>query len=226
MGKKKLIPIILILVLGIGTAVTSYVLINKNLNAQNETQQIVVTNRELTIYEVINSTDLKYANVPIEMDISNFYQTKEELMGKMMAVNLAQGDKIQKKHIADSNKAKDLVFITLKTDYTRTGGAKPGSVVDIYNIQTQKKDGGVITTKKKIAEDVVVTSVTDKNGTSIYEKSDVPGTNVKIPVEAIKIAVNSREVDVSELVDASIEQNNGYVLVVKNKDSNTVVGGK
>lgn len=145
----------------------------------------------------------------------------------MMAVNLAQGDKIQKNHIADSSKANDLVFITLKTDYTRTGGAKPGSVVDIYNIKSHKKDGEIITTKTKIAEDVIVTSVTDKNGTSIYEKGDiVTGTNVKIPVEAIKIAVNSREVDVSELVNASVEQNNGYVLVVKNKNSDTVVGGK
>lgn len=77
MKKKKLIPLILILILGIGTAATSYVLINKNLNAQNKTQQIVATNRELTIYEVINSTDLKYVNVPMEMDISNFTKLKK-----------------------------------------------------------------------------------------------------------------------------------------------------
>lgn len=228
MNKKKLIPIIVILLIGLGTAITSFVFLNKNIKAQNETQKIVATNRELTIYETINPTDLKYIDVPIDMDISNYFETKDELVGKMIGVNLAEGDGIQKNHIVDPNEAKDLVFITLKTDYTRTGGAKPGSVVDIYSIKTERKSGETITSKKKVAEDVIVTSVTNRYGVSIYDKNDsiLAGTNTKIPVEAIRLAVNSRKVDVSELVDASVEQNNGYVLVVKNVNSNNIIGGK
>lgn len=228
MNKKKLIPIIVILVIGLGTAITSFVFLNKTIKAQNETQKIVATNRELTIYESINPTDLKYIDVPIDMDISNYFETKDELVGKMIGVNLAEGDGIQKNHIVDPDVAKDLVFITFKTDYTRTGGAKPGSVVDIYSVKTERKSGETITTKKKVAEDVIVTSVTNRYGVSIYDKNDsiLPGTNTKIPVEAIRLAVNSRKVDVSELVDASVEQNNGYVLVVKNVNSNNIIGGK
>ncbi len=227
MNKKRLIPIIIILVLGISATITSYILINKKIKSAEETKQIIVASRNITPYETINSIDLKQVDVPVDANTEGCYINKEDLIGKITTIGLMQDDWIKDKYIANSNNIKDLVFLTLKTDYTRTGGAKPGSVVDIYNIEVQKQNGEIVTTKRKIAEDVVVINITDKNGISIYSEKEVvvPGTTKNIPIEAIKVAVNSRNTDVSELVNASIEQNNGYVLVVKN-EKNSLVGNK
>lgn len=218
MDKRKLIPIIIILVIGIGAMVTSYILINKNIEAASETKKIVIANRDLRPYETLNATDLSYADVSMDTDTKGYYTNKSDLIGKIITTSFSKDDWIKSDYIETPDIIKDLVFLTLKTDYTRTGGAKSGDTVDIYHIEFKKVNGQVVAEKEKVAEDVIVINITNNNGESIdnVDNNMLTGTK-KIPIEAVKIAVDSKKVDISRLVQASVEQNNGYVFVVKNE---------
>lgn len=216
MNKKKLIIVIAIFVIGLVSAGFSFVMINKNIQAAKQTKQIVVASRNLNPYETLTSSDLKYVDVPINTDAEKLYTDKSLLVGKVVTSSLTQNDWIVSDYVSEPESIKNLAFLTLKTDYTRTGGAKPGDVVDIYYINSKKENGVEVTIREKVAYDVVVINITDKNGRSIYEQNEnVLGSSKAIPIEAVKVAVDTSKVDIDKLVEASVLQNNGYVLVVK-----------
>src|SRR5690554_4662206 len=132
MRDKRILPILLIIVLGVSVTIGSYLMM-QNKNSNKEMKQIIVVARNILPYEKIKPDDIKYVDVPMNYNTERIYTEKEEVVGSVLKTSLSSDDKILKEYISSTN-VDNMEFITLKTDYTRTGGAKIGDIADVYKV--------------------------------------------------------------------------------------------
>lgn len=230
MNKKRMIIITVILVLGIGVSAFAYIsMLNQKQHAM-ETKQIMVLNRDIRPYETIVANDLKTVDVLKSQELTGYLTDRYDLVGKVAADYMVADEPVKEDLVVDKSSIRHIKFVTLKTDYTRSGGAKIGDVVDIYKVIPATKEFPTETIL--LGENAIVISVTDSEGTSTTQAQSasltapLAGGEKKIPVQALKLAVDSRAIDVKKIVEGSVDGNQ-YVMVVKNTDSGKLaIGGK
>lgn len=227
---KKAIYLSIVLLIGVGVSVFAYLTLQRSNLVKQETKEVIALNRSVYPYETINSADLKYIHIPKTADVTGYITDKYMLIGKVATTYLISGELVPEDLVIDKEKISHINFVTLKTDYTRTAGAKIGDVVDIYKVVNYEKDAQPETIL--VGENALVIDITDKEGSSIYDNSSnttnalVGGSTKRLPVQAVKLAINNRAFDVKKIVEGSIN-GDSYVMVIKNSGGETLVlGGK
>lgn len=228
--KKRIILLVLVFVVGISVSTFAYLNMQKQQALKEETKQIMVLNRDIKPYETIGQNDLKVKDVLKDYKLEGLLTDRYDLVGKVAADYLLADEPVMEGLVTEKDKIKHIKFATLKTDYTRSGGAKIGDVVDIYKVTEAVKD--IPSEVRLVGENAIVMSVTDSEGTSIEQEEDksigtsLGGATKKTPVQALKLAIDSRQIDVKNIVEGSVDGSR-YVMVVKNTESgNFLLGGK
>lgn len=199
--------------MGLLIAGVSFFLLNNKYVEPVPMKDIVITARDIPMYEIIRSQDLKTIQVPVATNTEGFFITATDIIGKIPKIPLAANDLIHESALLNKKEIDDVSFVTINTTYTKTGGAKPGDIVDVYKVNLEKGDWVENNQATLVAENVVVVSLTTANGKSIDKGTRMPlGGSEKI--EAIKLGVKPDSIE--SLVPASVTVENGYVLVVKN----------
>ena len=209
----KNLPYVLIGVLGLLIASTSFYFLNNKYQEPIEMKEIVVTSRDIPMYEIIKSQDLKVIEVPATTNTDNYFTETSDIVGKILKYPVPSNEIFLLDSLLDKEEVENLSFITINTLYAKTGDARPGDIVDVYKVLSEKGDWVEGNQSYLVAEDVVVISLTDGNGKIANGGSRMPlGSSEKI--ETVKLGVKPSEV--KHLVPASVLVDNGYVLVVKN----------
>lgn len=176
-------------------------------------KEIVVTAKDINIYETIKSEDLKTIEVPEVTNTDGFFTSATDIIGKVSKVPLSSNDLIYEGYLINKDKISGVSFITINTNYAKTGGAKAGDLVDIYKANLEKGDWVDDNQSSLIAENVIVLDLTTVEGKGLGKDSKIPlGGGEKLG--AIKLGGDIDEI--KKLVPASALVENGYVLVVKN----------
>lgn len=225
---KKIIIMSIILMLGVGISTFAYITLQRSDLKAQETKSIVVLNRDINPYETIGTNDLKNIEISINADTTGYVTEKYQLAGLVASSYLVSDEPVPELYVVEKEKINHIKFVTLKTDYTRSGGAKVGDSVDIYRVIQETKETSSETIL--LGENAIIVNVTDKEGTSVFGRptsSSIVGGEKKIPIQAIKLAIDSKKIDVKKIVEASVNGDN-YVLVVKNNgtSSSLALGGK
>lgn len=208
----KYLPYILIGMLGLAIAGISFYFLNNKYVGSIKTKDILVTAREIPMYEIIKKNDLKTIQVPVKTNTDNYLTDYTDIVGKVAKVPLSSNDLIAPDFLLGGEEIKNTAFITINTLYAKTSDAKPGDTVDVYKVMTGKESWTEENQTILVAKDAVVVSVTTTNG-KVVEKSDrlLQGNPEKIGV--VKLGVKPEYV--KHLVSASVMVDNNYVLVVK-----------
>lgn len=210
----KYLPYVLIGILGLIIAGVSFYFLNNKYTEPVEMKDIVVTAREIPMYDIIRGQDLKTIQVPVTTNTDGFLVEMSDILGKVSKVPLSSNDLILEEHLLNKEDIENIEFITINTLYAQTSGAKPGDIVDVYKVMTEKGEWVEGSQATLLAKDVVVISLTTATGKKVDEEGRMPlGGTEKI--EVVKLAVKPS--DVKYLVPASALTDNGYVLVVKNQ---------
>ena len=165
------------------------------------------------MHETIDSSDLKTIEVPLTMDTDFYITEASELIGKTTRIPLNENKGIPKNALLSEEELENTVYVTINTKYVKTGGAKPGDIVDVYKVNIQEGEWNEDRIGYLIVEDALVINLTDKNGNTTQSSSKIP-LNTNSPIEVVKLAIKPEQAQF--LVPASVINENGYVLVVKN----------
>ncbi len=210
----KYLPHIIIGILGLAIAGVSFYFLNNKYAESIEMKDIVVTAREIPMYEIIKKNDLKTIQIPANTNTDNYFIDYTDILGKVAKIPLSSNDLIVPDFLLNKEEIENIAFITINTFYAKTSDAKPGDIVDVYKVMTEKGNWTEENQTVLVAKDAVVISVTTTNG-KIIEKDDKlfsgDGDSEKIGV--IKLGVKPE--DVKYLTPASVIVDNSYVLVVK-----------
>lgn len=180
-------------------------------------KEIIVTARDVPMYEIIRNQDIKIIEVPATTNTENYFTQPSQIVGKVLKYPLTSNELFLLDSLLDKEEVNKLSFITINTLYAKTGDAKPGDIVDVYKVLTEKGDWVEGDQSYRVAENVVVVSLTTANGKIASGGTRMPlGGSEKI--EVIKLGVKSS--DIESLAPASVLVDNGYVLVVKNSYDN------
>lgn len=215
---KKIIIMSLILLVGIAISVFAFLMMKQNQLKAAETKEIVVLSRDVYPYETIGANDLMYIRMPLDTATKGYAIQKQDLSGKVASDYLVAETLILNEDIVDKSEIENIEFITLKTDYTRTGGARVGDIIDVYKVISPTKTSS--SEIKLVAENAIVVSVTDREGTNVFASNKGGTLGVverKIPIQAVKLAIDSRTIDIKKIVEGSVNGDN-YVMIVKNLD--------
>lgn len=175
-------------------------------------KDILVTAREIPIYEIIKKNDLKTIQVPVKTNTDSYLVDYTDVLGKVTKVPLSSNDLITPDFLLNKEEIENIAFITINTFYAKTSDAKPGDIVDVYKVMTEKGNWTEENQTVLVAKDAVVISVTTTNG-KIIEKDDKLFSGYSEKIGVIKLGVKPE--DVKYLTPASVIVDNSYVLVVK-----------
>lgn len=233
MNRNRII-LLIVVILGVGATVFAYFQLRDRVVEVVEMKNVVVLNKEIKAYETIKPTDVKVVKIEKNVDTSNYLTDKADLIGKIAVDTLIADELVLPHFVTDKEKLSPYVFVTIKTEYSRTGGAKLGDSVDVYKVTRTDEDGN--SQVSKIAENAIVINLTNKDGLLIGEKntkaSDLPlasSEDSKISIETVKLAIDNRKVDINKIVEGSTSENGTnyeFVLVVKNIPGDSILGGK
>lgn len=210
---KKYLPFIAVIILGLLVAGGAFYYLHLNLKDKVELKTIVSVNKNLNIYHEIEPEDIRYIKISKDMDTSNYYSKKEEIVGKLTKEPLFKENLIPKESLDNDSIRKNIEFITIRTDYAKTSGARPGDIVDIYRVNKEEGLWVMGRGADLVTTDAVVVNITNKYGETGSSESSIPLKSISSNIEVIKLAVNKGQA--KYLAPGSVDEQNGYVLVVK-----------
>lgn len=187
----------------------------RSFTADRDTVEIFIPMRDIGMYEIITEKDIKAVRVAKQVGTSEFALTKEDLIGKAARNNLYAHTPVPKRALGDPEAMQDVVFITINTSFTRSGGAKVGDRVDVDCIRSSVVNNVTGLTRTELVKNARVVAVTDQNGSPAY--GDGVQYMGKTPVQAVKLAIKPSE-RTPELEYGAVSQENGLVLTVKYDD--------
>ncbi|SCG83649.1 hypothetical protein DW1_2083 [Proteiniborus sp. DW1] len=170
----KYLPYVLIGILGLIIAGVSFYFLNNKYQEPVEVKDIIITAKEIPLYETIRSQDLKVLQVPVTTNTDNYIVDLADVLGKISKTPLSANEPILKDNLLDKEEIEDISFVTINTLYAKTGGAKPGDIVDIYKVDLEKGDWVEGNQVSLVAENVVVISLSTANGKDVGEGSRMP----------------------------------------------------
>lgn len=214
---KKIIPYLLIAIISLAIATGAYFKLEavsaKNGILDSGISYLVPT-RDIGAYEGIKEADLSFKKFPVEMPGAISYP--DLIIGKVAKDPLNEGWPISEDKLIDSEKTDNRQIVAIFTDYTRSGGAVSGDIVDVYRVYPEDSARKV----ERIAQNSRVISITNSKGQSSgqTESSALSIGLENINIETVKLSVKPEEV--LKLVPGALIDNANYVLVVKHKETN------
>ncbi|WP_459195616.1 CpaB family protein [Wukongibacter baidiensis] len=213
-GSKKNLPYIIVFVICILVAAGSFVFLNKQYNQPVIMKDIIVISQDLGMYETIDDNKIMTRSVPETTNTEGYFTKRSDAVGKLTAFELKEGRPLLKEAVIDKKEIEDMAFVTINSNYAQTGDSKPGDIVDVYRVSLEDKEewtGG--NESEKVATDVIVISLANKDGKKPGEGSSIPLGGGTSKIEVVKLGVQDKYVQ--NIVPGSVNQENGYVLVVK-----------
>jgi len=215
---KKLLPYILICAAGILIAGGSFYFIKLKYVTDIDTKPLTVLSKAVGVHEEIQYGDLKTIKVPASQDITMYANDYKEVVGKIALRSLPADQPILKDSISKKQELGNKEYVTIKVDYARTGGAKPGDKVDVYRVMNDGTDMWVPAAEAAlILTDATVVEITNKEG-SVNAGSTamgVPLSGGASKAEVVKLCINPGQA--AKVVVGSVNENSGLVLVVKSR---------
>lgn len=212
-GIKKNLPYIIVFIVCITVAAISFILLNKNYKQPVKMKDIIVISNDIGMYEVLTDNKITIKKVPETTSTEGYFTKKSDVIGKLTAFEVKEGKPISKEYVIDKEEIKDLAFITVNSNYAQTGDAKPGDIVDVYRVSFSKEEWIRGNESEKVAEDVIVVALKNKDGKKPGEGSAIPLGGSSSKVEVVKLGIKDRYI--KNIVPGSVNEENGYVLVVK-----------
>ena len=168
-------------------AVVVYSVIDKAAN-NFATKPVIVASKDIAAGSILNKSDLKEIRIPISAIAPNPL-THEELIGRMLASNIAQNEQLSKTRVlATAEKITDQRVVGVRIiDSEVASILKPGSLVDVVRISNSNGVfGGVI------ARDVSVVAIASKKSSFGASAGSVVMVSTNNDT-AVNLAINSGE---------------------------------
>jgi Flp pilus assembly protein CpaB len=168
-------------------AIVAYSIIDKAAN-NFATKPVIVASKDITAGTYLTSLDLKETRIPISA-ISKNVLTKEQLIGRMLASNIAEDEQLTNSRVLATNQviSNQRVVGVRIIDSEVASILKPGALIDVVRISNSNGLYGSV-----IARDVSVVAIASKK--SSFGSS--AGSIVMVSTNndtAVTLAINSGE---------------------------------
>lgn len=200
---KKYMPYIAIIIIGLAISVISYSMLLADTEKSGGTVRIVVPAADIPAYKDIQPSDLEYKEVPKDEISEDAVTDPQEVINKYSTSPLYAGWPINKNIIETGEYLKNKHVVALNIDFTRSAGAKPGDIVDVYIVSPAINDWVDGEWSKQVATEAIVLGV---RNTEIDTGS---ATGVGTVILAVDQSFTSK------LVPGALKENYRYVLAVR-----------
>jgi len=200
---KKYMPYIAIILIGLAISVISYSMLLADTEKSGSTVRIVVPAADIPAYKDIQPSDLEYREVPKDEISEDAVTDPQEVINKYSTSPLYAGWPINKNIIETGEYLKNKHVVALNIDFTRSAGAKPGDIVDVYIVSPAINDWVDGEWSKQVATEAIVLGV---RNTEIDTGS---ATGVGTVILAVDQSFTSK------LVPGALKENYRYVLAVR-----------
>lgn len=186
---------------------------NQMAAAGQDSLRVPVPARDLPRYHMITEDDLDFRTVP-QADPGVVTEVGE-VVGQMAETTLYEGEQIRRERLGVVSPVTGYHQISINVDLARSGGARPGDVVDIYKLNEAQPMGA----HQPVAVDAIVLAVLDGQGNSIYGDKNWTDKALQTgakPPAVIRLAISPA--NISQVVDGARPGGTHMVVVVKDRE--------
>lgn len=168
-------------------AIVAYSIIDKAAN-NFATKPVVVASKDIAAGTYLTSLDLKETRIPISA-ISKNILTKEQLIGRMLASNIAENEQLTNSRVLATNQviSNQRVVGVRVIDSEVASILKPGALIDVVRISNSNGLYGSV-----IARDVSVVAIASKKSSFGSSAGSVVMVSTNNDT-AVTLAINSGE---------------------------------
>jgi Flp pilus assembly protein CpaB len=168
-------------------AIVAYSIIDKAAN-NFATKPVVVASKDIAAGTYLTSLDLKETRIPISA-ISESVLTKEQLIGRMLASNIAENEQLTNSRVLATNQviSNQRVVGVRVIDSEVASILKPGALIDVVRISNSNGLYGSV-----IARDVSVVAIASKKSSFGSSAGSVVMVSTNNDT-AVTLAINSGE---------------------------------
>ena len=168
-------------------AIVAYSIIDKAAN-NFATKPVVVASKDIAAGTYLTSLDLKETRIPISA-ISKNVLTKEQLIGRMLASNIAENEQLTNSRVLATNQviSNQRVVGVRVIDSEVASILKPGALIDVVRISNSNGLYGSV-----IARDVSVVAIASKKSSFGSSAGSVVMVSTNNDT-AVTLAINSGE---------------------------------
>ena len=168
-------------------AIVAYSIIDKAAN-NFATKPVVVASKDIAAGTYLTSLDLKETRIPISA-ISENVLTKEQLIGRMLASNIAENEQLTNSRVLATNQviSNQRVVGVRVIDSEVASILKPGALIDVVRISNSNGLYGSV-----IARDVSVVAIASKKSSFGSSAGSVVMVSTNNDT-AVTLAINSGE---------------------------------
>lgn len=168
-------------------AIVAYSIIDKAAN-NFATKPVVVASKDIAAGTYLTSLDLKEVRIPISA-ISENVLTKEQLIGRMLASNIAENEQLTNSRVLATNQviSNQRVVGVRVIDSEVASILKPGALIDVVRISNSNGLYGSV-----IARDVSVVAIASKKSSFGSSAGSVVMVSTNNDT-AVTLAINSGE---------------------------------
>lgn len=168
-------------------AIVAYSIIDKAAN-NFATKPVVVASKDIAAGTYLTSLDLKEVRIPIS-GISENVLTKEQLIGRMLASNIAENEQLTNSRVLATNQviSNQRVVGVRVIDSEVASILKPGALIDVVRISNSNGLYGSV-----IARDVSVVAIASKKSSFGSSAGSVVMVSTNNET-AVTLAINSGE---------------------------------
>ena len=168
-------------------AIVAYSIVDKAVN-NFATKPVVVASKDIAAGTYLTSLDLKETRIPISA-ISKNILTKEQLIGRMLASNIAENEQLTNSRVLATNQviSNQRVVGVRVIDSEVASILKPGALIDVVRISNSNGLYGSV-----IARDVSVVAIASKKSSFGSSAGSVVMVSTNNDT-AVTLAINSGE---------------------------------
>ena len=168
-------------------AIVAYSIVDKAAN-NFATKPVVVASKDIAAGTYLTSLDLKETRIPISA-ISKNVLTKEQLIGRMLASNIAENEQLTNSRVLATNQviSNQRVVGVRVIDSEVASILKPGALIDVVRISNSNGLYGSV-----IARDVSVVAIASKKSSFGSSAGSVEMVSTNNDT-AVTLAINSGE---------------------------------
>jgi hypothetical protein len=221
------IPIVAILAIVIGVAVTGYSYYKSGGLAKPAQAYVAipVPSTEISSYTTITRNDIVLKEYMPGTEPQGIIMEPEGLIGKVAIKNLHKDMPITPNEISDLTSLPNLEVVSVNVDAARAAGAQQGDIVDVYWIKTDQTGQATAT---PVASNARVVEICDANGnpTSATQSSTMaPVANAFKTTNGASIIYRLliKPEEVSGVVAGGAPKNTSVALVKKFNETTTVI---
>lgn len=200
MKKKFLILGLVVVLVGLGVSGYAYSKLSRYAKASKATVNLPVPARYIPPYTLIAPEDITSKPFTKGTEDQNVLTSSGQIVGKVNTLPLTPGYPVHSNCLTNPEGLEDLQFVTVNMDISRSAGARPGDIVDVYSIKTDQQGNWVPgQTGTALAANARVVEVFDSSGNPIYTEGKTVQQSVagaikgSAPTLVYKLAVKPAE---------------------------------